>query len=1513
MDEIVFRSKTIKSVSSSEINQIAREILESQYTTANMVISRNDLANTTLMNVNCAFLAYELIESIIEKKGSSSSLLKVKKRKIKEFYAAFSDYLDATPKEKILDRLFRYLIGGSLQKFLKQYPYLCTQSELNTLIDELNEKVPDTVVKTKSTIALVAFLCAISKIQESDFKMAMMCLHYMSKKFTFSSDAVEFAREFLCSNFSSFLMRWGGGIANYRTISSVIRLIDDPTCAYQLLKKLFNSVILREPNLSLLGTVEYLIEVCLPLKEEKIWELLEIDPELTIHYLDKLGGNSGYIQLEIFNKVLEKCTLHDELEHGMSTLMSHLKLEKEEDRYKCAMAFLNDRKQTHYNTNLSCFQISNQELKYRLGMEMVQKCSSIFINNFDLFVNLEIEQFLDIVKKGCEANPEYFLMIMLMKFDRFKEKPPQFQSALLTYLMNFGMKEYPCRILNYIDKLPLSLFSEDHGEWIINMLNLQKEDKLHKVIYELLPILDAFSIKEESGKLQIFNKIMALSFKSDVQYGIITTLAKHFSRLKIQCPSTRWNIFQKLYSYFIKFARDNNAVFHIAQFRLTYDERLFVAKNFAKQSEIQLASYLDGFHLKPEDLEPFIKEFMYSKNLRFRAVEIIEKTDFSKDKLYELFMQLSHQLEGYQLRFAINSPKFWIFEEAKQILLLNEYMKQIDSIKEKTSLEELYLAIAYNYDKTSFLNKEHRLYLFEKILENIGFSILATNLNTFPLEESKGWKKYVETVLEGHCKLYTAPHKVLDSIIKVNRPRNAPKHVGAMLRQFGTKLSEEQQLIFARNLPSSERKAISQAAHPSVRQTLLFENLINVHSSKKALKLIKEFDGNFLELRPNFPKIEHIKLHVIIREQLQSLWAKGNVQKAPPSIRKMLQYAETHWKDEPVYKTRFMQLILLISLESRQNELLRTSLTENENFGDFVCSLCEARGDISQQLLNCLIQCIDAPDHLKRVIHTLPQCAKGSRKTRYLNHMSLLLSTKWGEGYFPANALSNKEKKYWSDNLKILPIFKVLQSLNEPKELKQVRNDINYLISRKFTKSRIDFHKELVKKIEANREKILVLIDSSLKKMSVEDLREIEFLMTALGISHFCKHIGKFEKDSLQQVKESLLVELLGAHPEPDLYSKYITQFEKLEKRRKNALFEYISSFENSVQKSNVRTNLSLFVNSILQGGQEAFQQVRYDVTQSEHLKVIYENYPSVFKRWIEGDEFTVDHINEDEECFNFQKYFNERIFQWEHLGEGWRDKYNYLANMNSNDLDTILDQIQHDKRQVEKEKDLYVNLRVQELIIEGYIASDNNPSKLQEILKLLYNKLPETNVLKEDIEDAMKMVKKLPATSSNGPYHVLDTDDYAHLFLSGTEILGSCQRISNTHDYNCALMGICLRGAIRLVAVTNQNGHLIGRCLLRLLWDEKKNIPVLFADHLYINNYKSGVSKLIHEMCQRTSKRLGIPLVSMRFLVDSESHNHYQLVSLGKRQRLPEYVDAGGLKIQWGSYRLPEGIGHSE
>ncbi|MBS4167549.1 hypothetical protein [Parachlamydia sp. AcF125] len=141
----------------------------------------------------------------------------------------------------------------------------------------------------------------------------------------------------------------------------------------------------------------------------------------------------------------------------------------------------------------------------------------------------------------------------------------------------------------------------------------------------------------------------------------------------------------------------------------------------------------------------------------------------------------------------------------------------------------------------------------------------------------------------------------------------------------------------------------------------------------------------------------------------------------------------------------------------------------------------------------------------------------------------------------------------------------------------------------------------------------------------------------------------------------------------------------------------------------------------------------------------------------------------------------------------------------------------------------------------------------------------------------------------------VEETDAMEDLLLCTTEVSGSCLSIYGNCEDNKALLAYLLDGKNKLICVKSRD-KMIGRAILRLLWDNDNQAPVLFLETFYSSlpytEGKAGASspyeqleKAVIKAAKAKASLLGLPLLKA-YSSHDQKHLLYDhaIVSLGGR-----------------------------
>jgi hypothetical protein len=150
-------------------------------------------------------------------------------------------------------------------------------------------------------------------------------------------------------------------------------------------------------------------------------------------------------------------------------------------------------------------------------------------------------------------------------------------------------------------------------------------------------------------------------------------------------------------------------------------------------------------------------------------------------------------------------------------------------------------------------------------------------------------------------------------------------------------------------------------------------------------------------------------------------------------------------------------------------------------------------------------------------------------------------------------------------------------------------------------------------------------------------------------------------------------------------------------------------------------------------------------------------------------------------------------------------------------------------------------------------------------LLDAMSNGLRSIDNSKEFANDIQGLLKGLKSQSKrdqiDAGFTVVDTDNFWDLFLCGTEVAGSCQRVNGEPALNKCLMSYLIDGKNRLLAVKDDQGKIVARSIIRLLWDEKQRTPVLMMERFYPDMIAPQFQTALDQFANDRAQRLGLRL----------------------------------------------------
>lgn len=353
----------------------------------------------------------------------------------------------------------------------------------------------------------------------------------------------------------------------------------------------------------------------------------------------------------------------------------------------------------------------------------------------------------------------------------------------------------------------------------------------------------------------------------------------------------------------------------------------------------------------------------------------------------------------------------------------------------------------------------------------------------------------------------------------------------------------------------------------------------------------------------------------------------------------------------------------------------------------------------------------------------------------------------------------------------------------------------------------------------------------------------------------------------------------------------------------------------------------------------ENYKKWRYDEMASNHLKTVFQGRPEMEKEWQKGEKAMTLHelfeligseAKEKNELANknetlakaktdstakFNLVEDLKFYATHHLKNLQSDYKYFAACLNApgsykQQLEKLRQESSKDvlpSRAVyepdnSKTKPIFMR-KLEAELIQLFDPALSAEKKIDHIEKRILPKLRPISVefsenMRKIQKDLQENVTKATKEEIEQNYTVEDTDHWEDMLLCGTEVLGSCQRISGEVYFNKCLLAYMADGKNRAIVVKNKAGKIVARCIMRLLWDGSK--PVIFQERLYKNpGVPPEAIKAIDMMFAHRAKQLQAPLVRS---ADTEHPANFKHDLESDSSPAPfEYVDAGGVGISQG------------
>lgn len=372
--------------------------------------------------------------------------------------------------------------------------------------------------------------------------------------------------------------------------------------------------------------------------------------------------------------------------------------------------------------------------------------------------------------------------------------------------------------------------------------------------------------------------------------------------------------------------------------------------------------------------------------------------------------------------------------------------------------------------------------------------------------------------------------------------------------------------------------------------------------------------------------------------------------------------------------------------------------------------------------------------------------------------------------------------------------------------------------------------------------------------------------------------------------------------------------------RDQGAIFIYLASLNRFQDPHKKREAIRLFSKYIEEVLKSTLTNERYNLESNPHLKKVFEadHDGTLLKKWKEYKSIPAEMLVKNEgfgtSTINFLKSFQEKMSH-NHLESNWREYYPFFAQglVIGTNIEKVIAALEEAKAEIKKPLSIDLeekNKKIASLEAQKSLLLLCKNERLNKVAQIELLKSASQEFAGTEFENDLNgLVVGLSSERRSGfedfsKYTVCDTDDPCDILLMGYEIKDSCQRLDGNPKLNSGLLGPLLDGKYRIIAIKDENGKMVARCLLRILWDEQAGKPVLFKENFYINNKGTSQyqSALLNEMCKRRALEMGFPLLEAS---ENDGHRYENPVSSKGGRSSFEYVDA--LRgIRGNAYEIP-------
>lgn len=424
----------------------------------------------------------------------------------------------------------------------------------------------------------------------------------------------------------------------------------------------------------------------------------------------------------------------------------------------------------------------------------------------------------------------------------------------------------------------------------------------------------------------------------------------------------------------------------------------------------------------------------------------------------------------------------------------------------------------------------------------------------------------------------------------------------------------------------------------------------------------------------------------------------------------------------------------------------------------------------------------------------------------------------------------------------------------------------------------------------------------------------------------------------LERAINTCFTRILGVNGLKDFGSKYAATFGQA--RNPMAIMIYAAKLQSLNDKDRYKAlrTLKEFATAILDG---TYKSWRYKTPPDSHLEYVFRDRLALKDDWQKGESLSLSELYKQSEeegqvktaasnalavqssvssTVDVVQYLKERICDFRHLNpQEYKSLDACLRDPSkSKSIMPVLAKALKDCKppsddeydpKVTKMKDAY-QMALEFSLIKLFDPAVDPSKKAQDIETHILPKLMKiygSNAqIVQDLKDLQSRLKTRAQAESietiDQNYTIHDTDHWEDLLLCGTEVSGSCLRISGDVQYNKCLLAYLADGKNRAIVIKDKSGRIVVRSIMRILWDETDKKPVLFQETRYENpGLPDRVLKAMDLTFIRRARQLQLDLVSCspglkKYPHDLRSHN----------TSAPwEYVDARGKGITDGDFEI--------